>query len=34
VRWFDPAEVAGLDIHPHMRQQIADCLGGTRAHVD
>jgi 8-oxo-dGTP pyrophosphatase MutT (NUDIX family) len=34
VRWFDPAELAGLDIHPRMRQQLADYLGGTRAHVD
>jgi hypothetical protein len=34
VRWFDPAELAGLDIHPRMRQQFADYLGGIRAHVD
>jgi 8-oxo-dGTP pyrophosphatase MutT (NUDIX family) len=34
VRWFDPAELAGLDIHPRMRQQLADYLGGIRAHVD
>ncbi len=34
VRWFDPAELAGLAIHPRMRRQLADYLGGTRAHVD
>lgn len=34
VRWFRPAELAGLDIHPRMRQQISDYLAGVRAHVD
>lgn len=34
VRWFDPAELDGLDVHPRMRQQIADYLAGVRAHVD
>ena len=34
VRWFAPAELDGLDIHPRIRQQLADYLAGTRAHVD
>jgi 8-oxo-dGTP pyrophosphatase MutT (NUDIX family) len=34
VRWFRPDELAALDIHPRMRQQVADYLAGVRAHVD
>jgi 8-oxo-dGTP pyrophosphatase MutT (NUDIX family) len=34
VRWFDPSELAALDIHPRMRQQLGDYLSGVRAHVD
>ena len=34
VRWFDPAELEELDIHPGMRRQLADYLGGIRAHVE
>lgn len=34
VRWFLPAELPTLDIHPRMRQQIGDYLAGVRAHVD
>jgi 8-oxo-dGTP pyrophosphatase MutT (NUDIX family) len=34
VGWFAPAELDGLDVHPRMRQQLADYLGGVRAHVD
>jgi 8-oxo-dGTP pyrophosphatase MutT (NUDIX family) len=34
VRWFRPDELAALDIHPRMRQQIGDCLAGVRGHVD
>ena len=34
VRWFDPAELDSLDIHPRMRRQLADYLSGVRAHVD
>lgn len=34
VRWFTPAELDALDIHPRMRQQLADYLAGLRAHVD
>ena len=34
VRWFAPAELDGLDIHPRMRQQLGDYLAGVRAHVD
>ena len=34
VRWFAPAELDGLDVHPRMRQQLADYLAGIRAHVD
>lgn len=28
VRWFDPAELADLDLHAVMRQRIADALDG------
>jgi 8-oxo-dGTP pyrophosphatase MutT (NUDIX family) len=34
VRWVRPAELDGLDIHPRMRQQLADYLSGVRAQVD
>jgi len=34
VRWFAPAELAALDIHPTMRRQIADYLSGSIPHVD
>lgn len=34
VAWFLPAELAGLDIHPTMRRQIADYLAGRVPHVD
>ena len=34
VRWFHPDELDGLDIHPRMRQQLADYLAGVRAHID
>jgi 8-oxo-dGTP pyrophosphatase MutT (NUDIX family) len=34
VAWFHPAELESLNIHPRMRQQLADYLAGTRAHVD
>jgi len=28
VRWFEPGELAGLDLHPVMRRRIADVLDG------
>jgi 8-oxo-dGTP pyrophosphatase MutT (NUDIX family) len=34
VRWVAPDDLDGLDIHPRMRQQLADYLAGIRAHVD
>ena len=34
VRWFRTDELAALDIHPRMRQQIGDYLAGVRGHVD
>jgi hypothetical protein len=34
VRWFHPEDLGALDIHPGMRRQLADYLGGVRAHVD
>lgn len=34
VRWFDPDELDGLDIHPRMRRQLGDYLDGVRGHVD
>ena len=34
VRWFDPAELDDLDIHPGMRRQIADYLADVRARVE
>lgn len=34
VRWFEPGELGGLDIHPRMQQQLGDYLAGIRAHVD
>ncbi|MGK5520752.1 NUDIX domain-containing protein [Micromonospora sp. URMC 107] len=34
VGWFHPDELAGLDIHPTMRRQIADYLTGRMPHVD
>jgi len=34
VRWFTRDQLAGLNIHPGMRRQLADYLKGVRAHVD
>lgn len=34
VRWFEPSELDGTQIHPRMRQQLADYLAGVTAHVD
>jgi 8-oxo-dGTP pyrophosphatase MutT (NUDIX family) len=34
VAWFHRSELDGLDIHPRMRQQLADYFAGVRAHVD
>lgn len=34
VGWFYPGELSDLEIHPRMRQQLADYLAGVRAHVD
>lgn len=31
VRWVEPADVAGLSIHPSMRRRIADALAGRAA---
>jgi len=31
VRWVDPADVAGLSIHPSMRRRIDDALSGRGA---
>jgi 8-oxo-dGTP pyrophosphatase MutT (NUDIX family) len=31
VRWVDPADVAGLSIHPSMRRRIDDALSGRDA---
>lgn len=32
--WFLPEDLDSLDIHPSMRRQIADHLGGRTPHVD
>ena len=29
VRWFEPGELAGLDLHPVMRKRIADALDAS-----
>jgi len=29
VRWFEPDELAGLDLHPVMRKRIADALDSS-----
>jgi len=34
VRWFEPSELESAQIHPRMRQQLADYLAGVTAHVD
>lgn len=34
VRWVKPADLEALDIHPTMRRQIDDYLGGRIPHID
>lgn len=31
VRWVEPADVAGLSIHPSMRRRIDDALAGSKS---
>jgi 8-oxo-dGTP pyrophosphatase MutT (NUDIX family) len=31
VRWFEPGELAGLDLHPVMRKRVADILDPSSA---
>jgi ADP-ribose pyrophosphatase YjhB (NUDIX family) len=34
AKWFSPAELSEMDIHPTMRRQIEDYLTGRTPHVD
>jgi mutator protein MutT len=34
VRWVSPLELDEYDIHPTMRRQIHDYIGGTAPHLD
>jgi 8-oxo-dGTP pyrophosphatase MutT (NUDIX family) len=34
VRWADPGDIAGYDIHPAMRRRIDHGLSGAEPHVD
>lgn len=34
VRWFTPAELRTLDIHPTQWRQLNDYLNGTYPHID
>lgn len=33
VRWFEPSELAGLDLHPVMRKRIGDALNPLTATI-
>lgn len=34
VRWFEPSELSGLDLHPVMRKRIADALDPTTVAIN